>query len=200
MLSAERPLTGGGMESKERLAGAADGPGGAFMALYSAHQRRLFHYVAGLLPNAADADEVFQEVNLVLWQEFGRYQDGTNFFAWACSIARHRVLQYRERHARAAKLLAPEVLDQLVALVPEEVEPFDLLQRQSMLDCIARLSPDDQAMLRWRYLDAVAVQAIAAAMNRSANAVSQSLGRIRRLLLRCINTKLGSVDQRGGRS
>jgi RNA polymerase sigma-70 factor, ECF subfamily len=185
------------MDSVDQPTNGGRAPGSAFMALYSAHQRRLFHYVAGLLPNAADADEVFQEVNLVLWENFSQYREGTNFFAWACTIARHRVLQHREKHARAAKLLDPEVLDQLADLAPEAIQRFDRLQRQSMLDCIAELSPGDQELLQQRYAEAVAVQAIAAALNRSANAVSKSLGRIRRLLLACINAKLNDIEQRG---
>ena len=163
------------MDATDQSAAAGCAPASAFMVLYSAHQRRLFHYVTALLPNAADTDDVFQEVNLVLWENFGHYREGTNFFAWACTIARHQVLQYRERHARAAKLLDPEVLDQLAALATEEIERFDQLQRRLLLDCVAGLSSDDRELLRRRYADAVAVQAIAAALNRSANAVSKSL-------------------------
>lgn len=76
-----------------------------FMALYSSHQRRLYLYTTTLLPAASDADDIFQEANLVLWQKFDQYEDGTNFFAWACKIIRYKVLQHREKKARAVEIL-----------------------------------------------------------------------------------------------
>ena len=51
-----------------------------FMALYSSHQRRLYLYTLTLLPTSLDAEDVFQDANLVLWRKFDQYQAGTNFF------------------------------------------------------------------------------------------------------------------------
>ena len=42
-----------------------------------------------------DAEDVLQEANLVLWRKFDQYQEGTNFFAWACQIIRYEVLKYQ---------------------------------------------------------------------------------------------------------
>jgi RNA polymerase sigma-70 factor (ECF subfamily) len=170
------------------------------MVLYSSHQRRLFHYTTALLPNASDADDVFQEVNLVLWQKFDQFQEGTNFFAWACRIVRYKVLQCREKHAAAAASFDPDVLDRLAELAIVEVEHFEESQRESLIDCIAALSMADQELLRQRYAEAMAVRLIAKAMNRSPNAVSKSLGRIRRRLLDCVHGRLGDNDQEGRRS
>ena len=52
-------------------------------------------------------------------------------------------------------------------------------------------------VMRQRYAEAMEVQAIAAATNRSPNAVSKSLGRIRRLLLDCINSDSSIREQQG---
>ena len=60
-----------------------------------------------------------------------------------------------------------------------------------------RLSAGDRDLMRRRYAEAMEVQAIAAAMNRSPNAVSKSLGRIRRLLLDCINSDSNIREQQG---
>jgi RNA polymerase sigma-70 factor (ECF subfamily) len=189
---------GAGMQGERQFDDAMQGE--RFMALYSSHQRRLFHYTTALLPNASDADDVFQEVNLVLWQKFDQYQEGTNFFAWACRIARYKVLQYHEKHAGTATLLDPDVLDRLADLAVQEIESFDQSQRQSLIDCIAQLSPGDRELVQHRYAEAMAVQAIARAMNRSPNAVSKSLGRIRRLLLKCITGAQDGEDEGGSPS
>lgn len=174
--------------------------GEQFMSLYSAHQRRLYVYTLTLLPTSVDAEDVLQEANVVLWRKFEQYRPGTNFFAWACSIVRYEVLKYREKHARAAAVLDPDVLDQLAALAGEQVEHLDEFHRHALIDCMSRLSPGDRQLIRQRYAEAMAVQKMAAAMNRSPNAVSKSLGRIRRLLLDCINDDLDGHGSPGGRS
>jgi RNA polymerase sigma-70 factor, ECF subfamily len=171
--------------------------GEQFMTLYSGHQRRLYLYTMTLLPAAVDAEDVLQETNLVLWRKFDQYQPGTNFFAWACQITRFEVLKYREKRARAAMLLDPDVFDQLAEVAIKQVEHLDESHRRALVDCMDRLSAGDRDLMRKRYAEAMAVQAIAAAMNRSPNAVSKSLGRIRRLLLECINSKASLGERQG---
>ncbi|MBN1395089.1 MAG: sigma-70 family RNA polymerase sigma factor [Pirellulales bacterium] len=172
-----------------------------FMALYSSHQRRLYLYALTLLPDSVDAEDVLQEANLVLWRKFDQYRQGTNFFAWACRIVRYEVLKHREKSARAASLLDPDVLDRLAELAATQVEHLDEQHRQALVDCMKRLSPGDRELMHHRYAEALTVKAMAAAMNRSPNAVSQSLGRVRRLLLDCINAAVhnGADNRQGGR-
>jgi RNA polymerase sigma-70 factor, ECF subfamily len=162
--------------------------GEQFMTLYSGHQRRLYLYTMTLLPASVDAEDVLQEANLVLWRKFDQYQPGTNFFAWACQIIRYEVLKYRERRVRTAQLLDPDVFDSLAETAISQVEHLDESHRRALVDCMQRLSNGDRDLMRCRYSEAMEVQRIAAAMNRSPNAVSKSLGRIRRLLLDCINS------------
>jgi RNA polymerase sigma-70 factor (ECF subfamily) len=158
-----------------------------FLGLYGSHDRRLYLYTLTLLPRPIDAEEVLQEANLVLWRRFDDYQCGTNFFAWACQIVRYKVLKFRERQARAARLIDPDVFDQLAELAVEHVESVDEFYRESLIDCMARLTSTDHELIRQRYFETMTVQAMATARNCSPSAVSKSLCRVRRLLLDCIN-------------
>jgi RNA polymerase sigma-70 factor, ECF subfamily len=169
--------------------------GEQFMALYSSHQRRLYLYTMTLLPASVDAEDVLQEANLVLWRKFDQYELGTNFFAWACQIIRYEVLKHRERRARTATLLDPDVFERLAEVAIKQVEHLDESHRRALVDCMDRLNAGDRDLMRKRYSEAQEVQAIAAALNRSPNAVSKSLGRIRRLLLACINSDLGVLER-----
>ena len=63
-------------------------PTGEFLELYSHNYPRLQFYLTSLMPMADDAADVLQETSLVLWKRFDTYETGTNFFAWACKIAR----------------------------------------------------------------------------------------------------------------
>lgn len=168
-----------------------------FMSLYAAHQRRLYSYVTMLVPLSTDADDIFQEANVVLWRKFGEFHQEMSFFAWACGIVRYEVLKFREKHTRAAKLLDPAVLDHISDIAVDHIERLDDVHRQALSDCLERLSASDLQLMRRRYDDRTPVQAIALHMNRSPNAISKSLGRIRRLLFNCISSALGNSSPEG---
>ena len=120
-----------------------------FMALYSGHQRRLYLYAVALLCGAADAEDVLQEASLVLWQKFGQYQEGTNFFAWACRTVRNKAMEYcrnRRKGGRAVRLLDPDVLDHWADLAAEEIDRFGDSYRGILIDCMERLDPADHEL------------------------------------------------------
>src|SRR6476620_1570072 len=90
-------------------------PTSEFLELYSHNYPRLQFYLTTLLPIAEDAADVLQETSLVLWKKFDTYTTGTNFFAWACKIARLQALKHRERRGKAAMAFSDELLDTLAA-------------------------------------------------------------------------------------
>ena len=104
----------------------------------------LYLYTFALLPNSADAEDVFQEANLVLWRKFDQYQTGTNFFAWACKVIRYEVLKYREKAPRAVTLLHSDVLDRLAEVAVVQVEGVDQFHRLAFINCMDGLSVADR--------------------------------------------------------
>ena len=66
-------------------------------------QRSIFLCAMSVLGNVADAEEVVQESQLLMWKKFGEFQAGDEFSAWACQIARYQALKLRaERGTQAA--------------------------------------------------------------------------------------------------
>lgn len=160
-----------------------------FLELYSSHYPRLQFYVTALLPTANDASDVLQETSMVLWRKFDSFEIGTNFFAWACKIARFQVMKYRERQGRAARLFDASLLEKLVVEACDErmVQGVPL---QALENCLGKLAEGDRTLIRQRYQPNTTVQQLASDIGRSANSVSKSLGRIRRVLLECVDRTL----------
>lgn len=156
------------------------------MELYSSCQHSLYVYIVTLIGNPIDAHDVLQDTNLVLWQKFDQFERGTSFSAWAREVARYRVLRYRQIHANDTPILDPSVLDALAKRLDEVDRRQDELYAEQLLGCIDRLGDADRELIQLRYRSSVRVKALAEQLHRSENAVSQSLGRIRRLLRRCI--------------
>jgi RNA polymerase sigma-70 factor (ECF subfamily) len=157
----------------------------AFVRLLGQNQRRIFLYVMSLVPDWNDAEEIIQETNLVLWREFARFQPGTNFAAWACKVALHRVLAWRKRVRRDRLEFSPAFLE---AVADEASAASDLLEErtQGLARCIERLPADHRRLLRLRYSDGLAIEAIARQLERTEDAVYRALSRIRRALHECV--------------
>ena len=56
------------------------------------HQDRLRGFIRCLLIDRRDADDVWQDVNLLLVRKAADFRTGTDFWAWAIQVARYQVL------------------------------------------------------------------------------------------------------------
>jgi RNA polymerase sigma-70 factor (ECF subfamily) len=160
-----------------------------FVRLLGQNQRRIFQYVLSLVPQWGDAEEIVQETNLVLWREFGQFQSGTNFAAWACKVAFHQVLAWRKRRQRDRLEFSVEFLE---TIAEEAASCSDLLEERAQLlsECIDKLPPRHRDLLRLRYTEGQSIEAIAAKAGRTIDAVYRVLSRIRHTLHDCVNKAL----------
>ena len=101
------------MQDHDLLAAVAEGDSQAFVALFRRRSREIFRFAFHMTASAALADDVVQDVFLIVMKDSSRYQpDRASVTAWLCGIARNCVRQRLERDRR----LGP--LDQEVADVP----------------------------------------------------------------------------------
>lgn len=59
----------------------------AFARLFAKHDRWWFSYLVALLANPVHAEEVFQEVCVVIWRTYDQFELGTDFVKWVSVIA-----------------------------------------------------------------------------------------------------------------
>ena len=81
--------------------------------LFVRHQGIVKAFILSLQPGFADAEDVLQETFLVVTRRAADFREGTNFVAWACSIARLKLFEAR-RNASAPGL-SEETLAALAA-------------------------------------------------------------------------------------
>jgi RNA polymerase sigma-70 factor (ECF subfamily) len=58
-----------------------------FARLFSRNARRLYGFIMTLVFSHHDAEEVFQNTSVVIWNKFAEFQPGSNFFAWASKVS-----------------------------------------------------------------------------------------------------------------
>ncbi len=93
--------------------GAADGldrdiDGGleGFVDALVSHQRDVYAFIATLLPQAADIEDVYQQTCLALWKKRHQHDSRRAFFPWACGFAKNEALKQIHRSRRQVQLTA----------------------------------------------------------------------------------------------
>ena len=165
-----------------------------FLRLFAGSQRRLHAYILALVFDANAAADILQETNIVLWQKFEQFEPGTNFFAWAREIARIAVLRYRQKSSTRISSIDPGMLEQLALSFADDASSGTDHRRDALDTCLKNLASGDRDLILSRYASGATVSGIAQQLDRTANSVSQSLRRIRRMLLECTERRLRSGD------
>jgi RNA polymerase sigma-70 factor (ECF subfamily) len=164
-----------------------------FIELYTTYESRLRGYVLSLVPRWSDAEEISQRCSLILWKKFDQFEAGTNFYAWACQIARLEVKEFRRRSTRERIVFSDEFVDavaeEAVTLQAELPERLNALQK-----CVEKLSKDHRELLRLRYDERRSVGSVAQVVGRPIEGVYKALSRIRQALHQCINAALATGD------
>ncbi|MBX7165172.1 MAG: sigma-70 family RNA polymerase sigma factor [Pirellulales bacterium] len=160
-----------------------------FVRLLVQNQHRIYGYILALLPDFAAADDVYQETCTVLWQKFAQFEPGTDFFRWASTVARFKVLKHRQRRGREALLVGDSFLSVVEAEVQRQAPHWDL-RRQALAQCLQQLPDADRRLLQARYEANVDVQTLAAQRQRTVFAIYKALTRIRQSLLTCIERRV----------
>lgn len=162
---------------------------GEFMKLFSQHQRTVYLYLRGMLPTSGDVDDVFQETCMVLWREFDKFEIGTNFGAWACTIAFNRVRAWRTKRSRDSLVFSDAFL---AAVSQEMIDHGDhyIARADALQNCVAKLPPHHRELIDSRYGAEKSIVWIASKSNRSEDAVYRMLSRIRASLHDCVTHSL----------
>ena len=160
-----------------------------FMRVFTAHEPRIYAYIHSLVPHRPDADDLAQETHAVLWQKFGEFHAGSNFFAWACQIARNKVMHYRRSAARSRQVVGLEAAEAIAVQMDAMRE--ELADRQAaFLDCVQELPPQSSRLMHDHYEDGLTADAIAQKRGGTKQGIYKAISRLRQALADCISRKL----------
>jgi RNA polymerase sigma-70 factor (ECF subfamily) len=162
-----------------------------FLQLFLAHERRIFAFLLALVPVWSDAEDLLQETSVVMWRKLDEFEPGTDFAAWALSIARYQVLNYRKKQRRDRVLFSDQALEMLAEQMATLSRGADA-RRDALENCLKKLNPRDRELVQLRYQPGATTQKVAEHVGRSIQAVYKSLNRIHGQLLSCIRRTLSS--------
>jgi RNA polymerase sigma-70 factor, ECF subfamily len=158
-----------------------------FIERFIGVQSQVFGYIATLLPNRADADDLFQRTSLVLWKKRTQYNPSRSFISWALGIAHNEVRNFlREGHRRGMHL--SDALVEHLAEVRYATADRDATQIQRLTECMERLSAEQRELLKQCYLESQSIKSVAEEQSVDPGTLYKRLDRIRWTLMDCINS------------
>jgi|688.fasta_scaffold11497_2 RNA polymerase sigma-70 factor (ECF subfamily) len=148
-------------------------------------QERLSAYLIASIGHRADADDVLQEINLVLWRKRDDFEPGTSFWAWAQRVAFFQIMAFRKRRKRDRLVFDDDVLH----LLATEATP--LLENETpasrLQHCLDSLPARQRQVIEDHYYRHQSLKDLALSNDTTPAAIGQLLYRARLALHRCIN-------------
>jgi len=161
----------------------------AFLCRFLKHQAEIRAFIGSLVRDHHSCDDVFQEVSLILWRSFARYDPGHSFGAWARGIAAKKVMQSWDKVGRQPVPLAPEAI-QAVLDAYDRTENTSLPKADALHQCVERLPETQRQLLHLRYADSLKLDEIAGRLSSTVAAVHKALTRVRARLHTCVERRL----------
>ena len=163
--------------------------------LWTESQPVVASYILSLVRNFHSAEDILQQVAVVLVREFEKYDPDRPFLPWALGIARNVALKSRRDMSRDVnRLLDTELLDQIQVGFEENLGAWTALRHALQL-CLRKQQNRMLEVLRWRYAFDLKPQEVASRMGITSGAVRVMLHRARTALRDCIQHQLRMSDE-----
>ena len=156
-----------------------------FLSLFLRSEREVFRYVAALVPNVADAEDIVQQTALALWEKFDAYDSSQPFTPWACRFALNKTKQCIERRQRWQALLEGGLAEEL-AERREQLRTEIETRLKHLEGCLSKLPEEHRFIVVGYYYHRDGIENLAERSGRTVAATYKTLQRIREALQACI--------------
>ncbi len=155
------------------------------------NQNKVFRYVVSMVVNRADAEEIFQQTCLTLWENWEQYDPALDFLPWACGFAYNHIRNHRRKMENRQVLLDRDVVEQLQQRALGRQPSLDD-RRAALLACLEELPEEQRTSIESYYERRQTVEQIAEQRSATPNAIYKMLRRIRTALFQCITRRLAA--------
>jgi RNA polymerase sigma-70 factor (ECF subfamily) len=176
------------------MAGGSDAysKGRAFLGRFLKAERRIFAYILTLLPHRADAEDVLQEVSVIMWEKFDELAPPGDFVAWGCRIAYYRIRDHRRSQRRQRVMFSEAMLEHMAGTMAGSATLRLDERSEALTHCLEKLDRRDRDLLSERLKEGASVRSTAERFGRSVDVVYKALARIRKALHDCVARTLAA--------
>ncbi|MGJ8691813.1 MAG: sigma-70 family RNA polymerase sigma factor [Thalassotalea sp.] len=162
-----------------------------FEQLFEADKNRLYRYIYASIWDSSAADDIFQETCLTLWNEFSKFEPGSDFSKWATCIAFNRIRIFKRTQNKYQLGLDDDLLQEFRNNLPAfEASPYTQEVKWRHLEqCRTQLPHSLQEIYNYFYNHNLLAQDIAENTGRSIYAIRKTIHKLRKKLFDCVENK-----------
>jgi RNA polymerase sigma-70 factor (ECF subfamily) len=154
---------------QEVLLHAKAGKEEALTQLYNHYFERLYRFIYYRVGHKEVAEDLTEDVFIKIFKGIGNLQQTAAFEGWLFQIARNQVID----HYRSKKNLVP--LDEVENTLEYETNIIDIVNLQTeqklLIKIIKELSPEQQTVIKLKFLEDLENETIAEIMNKTEGAI-----------------------------
>lgn len=162
----------------------------ALEELYHRYFDRIYSLVYNRVgKDHSTAEDIVQEIFLVVLKSAGKFRGQSKLYTWLCSIAYHKVADFYRQQERKAKHseqfygVSDKDLEQIQDNEPPILSKIESDETQQIVEqALSSLPLDYQQVLMFKYVDEMPVLEISQVMHRSPKSVEGILTRARKAL------------------
>ena len=179
------PTTKAWASDAELVANILAGSRQDFELLYETYFPRVYRFAQRRLHDAAESEDVTQEVFLAVFRSLPSFQGTSSLLVWIFGITRNTV---NRRFRRSRLRMLPLESDQAGEVPGNEVPPDQVVDaRRILASCEAviekELTPLQRRIFHLKHLRRQSIRTIAVALDKSEDAIKANLYRMRRSIV-----------------
>jgi len=156
---------------KELIDRAARGDVDAFSTLYESYFDRVYRYLYVRLGNAAEAEDLAQDVFAKVIEAISSYQwRNVPFASWLFRIAHNKMIDHIRREKRIERVDSEEAVLSLDEPDPSEIAEHNL-QLEKVRHNIGKLSPAQREVIWLRFSAGLSTTEVASALGKSTGTI-----------------------------
>lgn len=164
---------------------------------FQKHRQPLLSYIRALTCNSDTAEDVIQEMSVIVLRKANAGERPDDLPAWCRGIARNLLLRERRDSRRLVYIGDESWIDLVDRAFNENQNPADELRSGRLRNCIEKLGAQARELLDLRYSHSLKLKDIAARLQRTELAVQVSLSRLRKSLRSCIERGTSGMENAG---
>lgn len=163
-----------------------------FIALLNGSHAMLLRYVMSLVANRHDAEDVLQRVGMVMWRRFDTFERGSDFIAWATTIAFYEARNFQRSVGRAHVAFDDRLLQLLAAERALDVQRWNP-RLEALERCLEKLDATGRELIQAVYAQGIDAAEVAQRRGLAVQTIYNKLTFIRRALAECVQRRLAEA-------
>ncbi len=163
-----------------------------FVVLLNGAHALLLRYVMSLVANRHDAEDVLQRASVVMWRRFATFEPGTDFIAWATTVAFYEVRNFQRVTGRSRLEFDDDLMQTLAAERAQHVRQWSP-RMEALEACVEKLDAANRELVEALYTRGVEVAALARQQGRAPQTIYNKLNFIRRALAECVQRRMAEA-------